>query len=88
MNKRQETVGLDAEEREILDAFESGKMDVRPVPPALVAAAKGTMRKNRNINIRLSEQDLAAIKLRAAREGLPYQTLIGSILHKYASGYL
>jgi predicted DNA binding CopG/RHH family protein len=88
MNKPRKKVGLDAEEREILDAFESGAMDLQPVPPALVAAAKETMRKKRNINIRISEQDLEAIKLRAAREGLPYQTLIGSILHKYAAGYL
>ena len=45
-------------------------------------------RKNKNINIRLSEMDLERIKLRADREGLPYQTLISSILHKYVSDRL
>jgi len=46
------------------------------------------MKKNRKINIRISENDLSAIQRRAAREGIPYQTLIGSVLHKYASGFL
>jgi predicted DNA binding CopG/RHH family protein len=46
------------------------------------------MKKNRKINIRISENDLSALQRRAAREGIPYQTLIGSILHKYASGYI
>jgi predicted DNA binding CopG/RHH family protein len=47
-----------------------------------------TMRKNRKINIRISENDLSALQRKAAREGIPYQTLIGSVLHKYASGFL
>ena len=46
------------------------------------------MKKNKNINIRISENDLQSIKLLAAKEGMPYQTLIGSLIHKYASGYL
>jgi predicted DNA binding CopG/RHH family protein len=46
------------------------------------------MKKNRKINIRITENDLAAIQRRAAREGIPYQTLMGSVLHKYASGFL
>lgn len=45
-------------------------------------------RKNKNINIRLSEMDLERIKSRADREGLPYQTLISSVLHKYVSDRL
>ena len=45
-------------------------------------------RKTRNINIRISEHDLDAVKRRAEREGLPYQTLISSILHKYVSDQL
>lgn len=79
---------LDSEELEILDAYESGKLDGAPVSDDMVLAAKETLKKNRNINIRISENDLEAIKLKAAREGMPYQTLIGSLLHKYASGYL
>ena len=45
-------------------------------------------RKSRNINIRISEHDLEQVKQRAVREGLPYQTLISSILHKYVSDQL
>ena len=47
-----------------------------------------TLKKNRKINIRISENDLTALQRRAAHEGIPYQTLIGSVLHKYASGFL
>jgi len=46
------------------------------------------MKKNRKVNIRLSENVLSALQRRAAREGIPYQTLIGSVLHKYVSGFL
>jgi predicted DNA binding CopG/RHH family protein len=47
--------------------------------------AKATFRKDRRLNIRISTKDLEAIKKRALEEGLPYQTLIASLLHKYAS---
>ena len=50
--------------------------------------AKATFRKDRRLNIRLSSKDLEAIQKRALAEGLPYQTLIASLLHKYASGRL
>jgi predicted DNA binding CopG/RHH family protein len=50
--------------------------------------AKATFRKDRRLNIRLSSKDLEAIQKRALEEGLPYQTLISSLLHKYASGRL
>jgi predicted DNA binding CopG/RHH family protein len=50
--------------------------------------AKATFRKDRRLNIRFSSKDLEAIQKRALAEGLPYQTLISSLLHKYASGRL
>jgi predicted DNA binding CopG/RHH family protein len=50
--------------------------------------AKATFRKDRRLNIRISTKDLEAIQKRALEEGLPYQTLIASLLHKYASGRL
>jgi predicted DNA binding CopG/RHH family protein len=50
--------------------------------------AKATFRKDRRLNRRLSSKDLAAIQKRALAEGLPYQTLISSLLQKYASGRL
>ena len=50
--------------------------------------AKATFRKDRRLNIRISSKDLEAIQKRALVEGLPYQTLIASMLHKYAAGRL
>lgn len=52
------------------------------------AYAKATFRKDRRLNIRISSRDLEAIQQRALEEGLPYQTLVSSVLHKYASGKL
>lgn len=52
------------------------------------AAAVNFFRKDARINIRLPKHDLTKIKQRAAHEGLPYQTLIASLLHKYAKGHL
>jgi predicted DNA binding CopG/RHH family protein len=50
--------------------------------------ARNTLQKNKRINIRLSERDLLGIQAKAVEEGLPYQTLISSILHKYLRGIL
>jgi len=50
--------------------------------------AAATFRKDRRVNIRISSKDLTAIQKRAVEEGLPYQTLISSLLHKYVSGRL
>ena len=79
---------LEPEELEILEAYENGVLGNAPVSDSIVLAAKETMKKNQNLNIQISENDLESIKLLAAREGMPYQTLIGSLIHKYASGYL
>ena len=88
MSKFKNPDKLNAEELEILEAYHSGKLQGAPVSELMMLAAKKTLKKNKNINIRISENDLESIKMLAAREGMPYQTLIGSILHKYASGYL
>jgi predicted DNA binding CopG/RHH family protein len=53
-----------------------------------IEAALAAARKTRNINIRISELDLAGLKRTAQEEGVPYQTLISSVLHKYLSGRL
>lgn len=77
---------LDAEERALYEAVENGKFD--PVANQeeekvkAMAAAKATLNKTRNINIRLSERDLYKLKAKAVEEGIPYQTLASSILHK------
>jgi predicted DNA binding CopG/RHH family protein len=83
---------LDEEEQEILDAFEAGKL--KRVPnmaqeiAKLRAAATATFQKDSRINIRISSRDLRMLQKRALMEGLPYQTLIASLLHKYVEGRL
>jgi predicted DNA binding CopG/RHH family protein len=83
---------LDAAEKQILDSVKRGEW--RSVKGAkrerarYTKYAKRTFRKDRRLNIRISSKDLEAIQKRALEEGLPYQTLISSLLHKYASGRL
>ena len=68
----------------------SGDLRARPSEPRVgtVATPGATFRKDRRLNIRISTKDLEAIQKRALEEGLPYQTLIASLLHRYASGRL
>ena len=83
---------LDKEEREILESFERGEWrpgtDLEGMKKKLAAAARNTILKDQRINIRLAAMDLTRIRSRAMEEGIPYQTLISSILHKYANGTL
>ena len=82
---------LDKEENEILKAFEAGEFKSVLTPKRkkyLQAAAEETFKKDKRINIRISSRDLEAIQRRALSEGIPYQTLVSSILHKYISGGL
>ena len=80
---------LTKEEKSILYDFEKG--DLVPVPDLKKAKklyekiAKNTLNKTKNINIRLSERVVSRLKAKAAEEGIPYQTLASSILHKYAN---
>lgn len=63
--------------------------EINPVSPSEKKRLKEKIsagRKNRQVNIRLPEEDLAAIRDRAEKAGLPYQTLIGVVLHQYAKG--
>jgi len=52
------------------------------------AYARATFRKDKRVNIRISEKDLLDLQRRAIRQGIPYQTLLSSVLHKYANGVL
>lgn len=83
---------LDAYETDILDSVENGEWrsvsNLDEQRKALRTAASATFRKDRRVNIRISGKDLDAIQKRALEEGLPYQTLIASVLHKYVSGRL
>ncbi len=80
------------EEKELVAAYERGEFrpvkDQKKAKRTAVQAAKRYMRKDARINIRLSSADLAMLKQRAVEEGLPYQSLIASVLHKYVSGSL
>ena len=83
---------LDADEKDLLDSVERGAWKSssggKRERVRYSRYAKATFRKDRRLNIRLSSKDLEAIQKRALEEGLPYQTLISSLLHKYASGRL
>ncbi len=50
--------------------------------------ARNTLAKDKRINIRMSSKDLDQVQIIAAQEGIPYQTLVSSIIHRYVSGYL
>ncbi len=81
---------LDKEEQEILNAFESGKLKSIPnvndemKKHSQIAAA--TFKKDKRINIRIANRDLSELQKLALVEGIPYQTFITSILHKFADG--
>ncbi|KKU67328.1 MAG: hypothetical protein UX92_C0032G0005 [Candidatus Amesbacteria bacterium GW2011_GWA1_47_20] len=80
---------LTKEEQELLDSFEKGEWKSVPNQKAvikrLIQAAKATLAKTKNINLRLSQRTLLKLKSKAAEEAIPYQTLAASILHKYVS---
>ena len=77
---------LDNEEEQIVEALQSGRLvrtdDFDKHKKTILEAARRTLNKTRNINIRISEKDLQKLKAKAIREGIPYQTLASSILHK------
>jgi predicted DNA binding CopG/RHH family protein len=82
---------LDKYEEEVLAAFEAGallpiatKEDLEQIRES----ARATATKGQRINIRLSAGDLRDIQVKAMQEGMPYQTLIASVLHKYVTGRL
>lgn len=83
---------LDPEEQDILEAYESGQYE--PVPNLEEALrqhrryAEATFRKDQRITIRISSRDLQALRKRALIEGIPYQTLVASVLHKFIDGRL
>jgi predicted DNA binding CopG/RHH family protein len=83
---------LDPEEREILEAYEAGEMRSVEGAAELIERHRGdaaaTFRKDARINIRLSSRDLRGLQKLALAEGVPYQTLVASILHKYLEGRL
>ncbi len=85
-------IKLDQEENEILEAFESGNVkqarNATDIQKRHQEYAKAMLQKDARINIRLPSKDLRGLQKRALSEGIPYQTLVASILHKYVEGRL
>lgn len=82
---------IDEYERDVLTAYEKGQLKSVATKAELAkfkAAARATAIKDRRVNIRLSSGDLSDIQVKALEEGVPYQTLIASVLHKYVTGRL
>ena len=83
---------LDREEKDILKSFDEGQLKAtrgkKRKMAAHVDAAAATFKKDSRINIRISSKDLRALQKRALAEGIPYQTLVSSVLHKFVEGQL
>ncbi len=83
---------LDKEEQEILEAFETGNIkrskNAAQTQKRHLQYAEAMFRKDARINIRLTSKDLRGLQKKALAEGIPYQTLVASILHKYVEGRL
>ncbi len=80
---------LTKEEKQIIDNFEKGEFvsvgNLKREKTKYQQIASATLQKTKNINIRLSEKDLQKIRRKAAETGIPYQTLVSSILHRFAN---
>ena len=83
---------LTKEEKELLESVERDEWKSIPNLKEEIKKskmyAKATIAKDQRMNIRIAKKDLNALKIKAVEEGLPYQTLVSSILHKYLSGRL
>ena len=82
---------LSHEEKELLTSVEAGSFEsvlTESRRKELESMAGNTFKKDKRINIRISNRDLVAIQARASQEGMSYQTLVASIIHKYISGVL
>lgn len=83
---------LDSEENELIesirrDEWEEAK-DVRKHKKQALEYAEATVKKDKRMNIRISERDLRNLKRKALEEGIPYQTMVSMVLHKYLTGRL
>ncbi|MDP1722606.1 MAG: antitoxin [Candidatus Gottesmanbacteria bacterium] len=81
---------LDPYEQELSDAIENGELQEVPNMEAekkrIVAIFREAARKDRRVSLRVNEGDIRAIQAKAASNGLPYQTLIATLLHQFATG--
>lgn len=82
-------LNLQQDELELLASYEAEEWKsakkIKEQKEQYRAYARATLRKDKRVNIRISEKDLLALQKRAVRQGIPYQTLISSVLHKYVN---
>lgn len=83
---------LDKEESDLMKSLENDEWqsvkNLKQQKKTAVDAARNTLKKDKRINLRLSQKDYHEIQIKAVEEGIPYQTLISSIIHKYLNGSL
>ena len=83
---------IDKEERELMESFEHDEWhpvkNIKQEKEKAMAAARNTLKKDKRINLRLTQKDYHQIQIKAIEEGIPYQTLISSVIHKYLNGSL
>lgn len=83
---------IDKEERDLMESIESDEWrpvkNIKQEKENAMAAARNTLKKDKRINLRLTQKDYQQIQIKAIEEGIPYQTLISSIIHKYLNGSL
>ena len=83
---------IDTEERDLMESIERNEWrpvkNIKQEKEKAIAAARNTLKKDKRINLRLTQKDYHQIQIKAIEEGIPYQTLISSIIHKYLNGSL
>ena len=85
-------MSIDIEDKEYIESLDNGEWKLAKNQKSLLLelqeTASNTMAKDQRMNIRIGKRDLEGIKAKALEEGMPYQTLVASIIHKYVSGKL
>ena len=83
---------IDQEEKDLMSSIENDEWlpvkNIDQEKEKAVAAARNTLKKDKRINLRLTQKDYHQIQIKAIEEGIPYQTLISSLVHKYLNGSL
>jgi len=83
---------IDQEEQDLMESIERDEWqpvkNIDQEKEKAIAAARNTLKKDKRINLRLTQKDYHQIQIKAIEEGIPYQTLISSIVHKYLNGSL
>jgi predicted DNA binding CopG/RHH family protein len=83
---------IDQEEKDLMESIERDEWqpvnNIEQEKEKVIAAARNTLKKDKRINLRLTQKDYRQMQIKAIEEGIPYQTLISSIVHKYLNGSL